>query len=229
MASALPGILAKKIASAPVVAPTPLANYNFNNYSIYSPTLSDTYGGPPCSINQPYNNTFYSGSSTNKYLYLWVPYGGTFQTGGLLLPYTVGVRTIEVWVNLPVLNMFGQYLMDARSGAANGYWISGDYVAIGSDFTNGKIYINTVGYAIDPSRGEPNVGATIASRGWQQLVIVTDIVFSDDIALYMSNGGSQGTPINIADVSIYNTPLTSAQVKASYNAKCSRYGLSAIP
>lgn len=209
----------------------PVANYDFNNYSAYSSVIANTVSGAigSATINQPSYNYYNTSSSTNKYLEIWVPYGGTFQTGGILLPYISGVRMIEMWVNLPVLNMFGQYLMDARNGAANGYWISGDYVAIGSDFTNGKIYFNTSSSVIDPNNSSPNVGTTIAGKGWYQIIVIVNTPFSDDIALFMNSGGSQGMPISVADVSIYTSVMSDAQIKALYNSKCSRYGLSTIP
>jgi len=220
--------------ATPSVPPVfvPLAEYDFNNYTANSPTLIDDRGGADATILQETLNTFDATDPLNKFLTIYSPppVDPADPTGGILLPNLSGIKAIEVWVNYGTWFGYGQYVLDARVGSPLGYWITkGD--TIGTDWDNGKFYNNTVGTAINSTAGTPIVADEIANLGWRQLVFITPASTSiaDDIALFVRYTGNQGMPISVGYVAVYNTDLTSNDIKLIFNGKCSRYGLSPIP
>lgn len=230
------GYLIKKWAIAnPVVPPlTLLGEWDFNNYvGTTSPVITNTLAGADATINEYASCTFDTSTTGNYNLLIYAPNNFPGNTAGITLPSLTNVSAIEVWVNYVdngVLN-YSQYFIDARTGANNGYWITDGYSVtdqIGSFFTNAKIYFNTLENNVDVIAQVPTIGATILNGGWKQIVIVPETPISDDIALFMRYTGNQGMPVYVADIAVYQNPITQADIISIFNSKCSRYGLSPV-
>lgn len=205
----------------------PVAVFDFNNYVEFDSTLVDTLSGDPAAINEPFGNTFDTSDASNNYLTIGAPNNFPSQTGGILLPTITDIQAIEVWVRYEEWAGYSQYVLDARTGAADTFWItSGD--AIGAGWDAGTFYNNTVSTAIDSTAGTPIVANEIAGAGWRQLWFLPPSPITDDVALFMRFTGEQGMPVDIAYIAVYDTIPTEANVIARFNADCARYGLSPI-
>lgn len=212
----------------PLVLPNPIARYNFNKYTAYSATIGDDVpGGSDASINMYYYNYFNESDPNNKYLSLYFDPNG--QSGGVLTPFLSNVTAVEIWLQYPVLEGWGQYFVDFRTGISAGYWItSSGGENIGSDFNDAKIWFNTAGQVVNATNGTPSIANTIYNVGWVQVILYPSASFSDDLAFFMRFTGEQGFPVNVADILIYNAPFNDDIVKGLFNDKCARYGLSPV-
>lgn len=214
--------------SPPVVDPL-IADYDFNFYSEYSPTIanqaaSDVSGAI---INEPNSNSFVS-DPTNSYLSIFAPYSVGDQTGGILCPTISNVRAVEMWVNYPTGESYAQYFFDFRNGLSNGFWITADGgfgENIGAGIQGGEAFANTDSLGIITDT-QPAIAPFLAGKGWFQIVVNLTATFTDDLAFFMRYTGDQGMPLNVAQVCVYNRVLTEAEILILYNNKCSRYGLS---
>jgi hypothetical protein len=217
-------------ASAPPApkAPDPFAEYDFNTYTANDATIADLKGGADANIIEPTLNFFETSTAGNFYLDIYAPNNFPNPTGGIILPSLSNIKAIEAWVNYPTAEGYGQYVLDARTGATNGFWITpGD--TIGSDWDTGKFYNNTVGTAIDSAGATPNVSNEIAGLGWRQLFFVPPAPITDDIAMFIKHiDNIQGMPISVAYIGLYNVDLLSTDVIDIFNSKCARYGLSPV-
>jgi hypothetical protein len=211
----------------PVVVPLPIASFDFNKYGAGDATIvNDVSGGSSATINEPLENVFVSDIS-NSYLEIYAPDNYPSPTGGITLPNLSNVTAIELWLQYPTLQTYGQYFVDARVGSTDSYWIVSDTAAdISGAWLNGKAYANTV--VTDISGTDPNVAVYLAGGGWHQIVIVPNQSITDDIALFMRYSGEQGMPVWIAEILVYDAEITPEIVTELYNARCSRYGLSPI-
>jgi hypothetical protein len=213
--------------------PTPLAQYDFNNYTSGASSLNSSVSGPSAAtITTPSLNTFNTSTAGNKYLILYFPSNPADTTGGVQLPSLSNIRTLEMWVKLPTpLVERGQYLLDARNVTADSYWIVYNYNAIGSALNNSQIYFNTKPLVINSSAPFPNLASIIAGNGWFQIVIVLPTNFNNNtvVNFFMSNGQNQGLKAEVGEVTVYSSALTTEEVKTVYNSKCSRYSLSSVP
>jgi hypothetical protein len=208
--------------------PTPFAVFDFNDYTAASGTISDSEGGTAATILQPALNTFNTSTSGNYFLSIYAPNNFPNPTGGILLPSYSNIKAIEVWVQYASWGGYGQYVLDARTGAANGFWITrGD--VIGSDWDAGKFYNNTVGTVINAGAGTPIVSDAIAGNGWSQLIFIPPAPIADDISLFIKyDSVLQGMPVDLAYIGLYDVDLLSTDVINIFNSKCSRYGLSPV-
>lgn len=211
------------------VVPEPIARFDFNNYIALNSIISnDVSGGDPATINEPSSNNFNTLDASNNYLEIYAPDIYPSQTGGVLAPSLTQIAAIEMWVNYTIPESFySQYFVDARTGATNAYWITnGSSDTIGDFFDKATIYFNTISTLVDISGGTPSLPGVLV--GWTQVIIVPLTMIDDDIAFFVRYTGEQGMPLGVADIALYDTALTSDQVKEIYNNKCSRYGLSPV-
>ena len=222
------GTSAAPAPAPPLVLPNPIARYDFNKYTAFSDVIGDDVpGGSNASINMYNFNSFDTSTSGNYFLTFYFDPNG--QSGGILIPYFSGVTAVELWARLDYYEGWGQYFIDARTGASAGFWItSTGGENIGSDWNDAKIWFNTVGQVVNASSGTPAIVPTLYNNGWIQIILYPSASISDDIALFMRYTGEQGMPISIADVLLYNAPMNDNTVKGLYNLRCSRYGLPPI-
>lgn len=231
--------LTAKWAISPTPLPSPpltlIGEWDLNNYDGVSATIPNSVvGGSDATISEYSNCTFDNSTSGNYNLLIYAPNNFPGNTAGITLPSLSNVSAIEFWVNyietFDYLN-YAQYVIDARTGASDAYWITNAFSStdlIGSFFTNGKIYFNTVQQPVDVSAGQPIVGPTLYNGGWYQVVIVPETPITDDIALFMRYTANQGMPVYVADICVYENTMTASDVITIFNSKCSRYGLSPI-
>ena len=212
------------------VPPDPIARFDFNYYTALSPTIANrVQGQPPATINLPSLNSYVIG--VNSYLQLYFDLFPN-QCGAITAP-TYTFRTLEIWWKYPTTYGGGQYILDARSGAATAYWISVFGAGpdnVGSDLLGSQIYVNgAYSFPLTVTVIPPALVA-FSGLGWFQMVIVLPESITDDCTFFCRFSGEQSTiDAQVADIAIYDTALSSSQIKALFNAKCSRYGLSPIP
>lgn len=211
----------------PPSVPSPIANYDFNFYTASDPTIANQIVGSSigdATIHEQFSNTFVDVDPTNKYLTIYAP-NGADPTGGMTTPSIASVYSAEMWVRMDVNDPYGMYFVDFRTGLAGGFIIGaggGGDGAVGSDWVGQKMYYNTIGEAIT---AVTNPVTTLYNNGWFQVVLVSSTPFTDDMSFFCRFTAQQGMPLSVADVYVYDVELTSADVIALYNAKCSRYGL----
>jgi hypothetical protein len=208
--------------------PDPFAEYDFNTYTANDATIADLKGGADATVLEPFLNSFDTSTSGNFYLSIYAPNNFPNPTGGLLLPSYSNIKAIEVWVQYASWGGYSQYVLDARSGLTDGFWITrGD--AIGSGWDAGKFYNNTVETAIDTASNTPIVADEIAGKGWCQLFFIPPAPIADDITLFIKDDALlQGMPVDVAYVGLYDVDLLSTDVINIFNSKCARYGLSPV-
>jgi hypothetical protein len=208
----------------PIVTPVPIAAFDFDKYGAGDSTLvNDVSGGEVATINEPLQNVLVVDASQN-YLQIYAPDNYPSQTGGITLPSLTNITAIELWLQYPILETYGQYFLDARTGATSSYWINSSTQAdISGVWLNGKLYANTL--EVDISGDSPNVATNLAGQGWHQLVIVASTSFTDDVALFMRYTGEQGMPVLIAEILVYDAAIDQSIVNELYNARCATYGL----
>ena len=216
-----------------VPTPTPVARYDFNTYTASSSNIASSIGtAGNATIYLPFLNSFNTSSPGNKYLNIYAPNNFPGVTGGIQLPTISNIHAIEMWVRYSNINLYSQYVMDARTGASGGFWITGTASTdtIGNDLSGGTVYFNTSNVIADQFVGTPDIGATLtANGGWVQMIIVPPAPITDDVSLFVRYlNQQQGMPISVADIAVYDTPITKIDVQALYNAKCARYGLPAL-
>lgn len=211
-----------------IVFPDPIARFDFNNYVANdSIIVNDIVGGSPATINEPFSNTFNTTDASNNYLEIYAPNNFPNPTGGITAPLLSNVAAIVCWVLYSPAGGYGQYFLDARTGASNAFWITqngGD--TIGSFFTNGKVYFNTRADIIDPTAGTPSLQTALS--GWTQVVIVPETTISDDISLFMRFSGEQGMPVGVGEIAFYDAVPSTQDIKDIFNDNCARYGLSPV-
>lgn len=206
----------------------PLANYDFTFYTANAATIENSEVGSPygvASILVPTENTYWPGG--NSYLWLqWQAY--PLACGGLTTPAITNVQTVEIWMSITDSPPVGMYLVDFQLGQASGYIVcapSGDG-NVGSALVGGTVFVNGSPTVLTATT---NVFPALTDMNWKQVVIVSPTPFSDDMSFLVNHLGSQGLPSQVAQVCVYQSQLTEAQVKTLFNNKCSRYGLPPLP
>lgn len=203
-----------------------IANYDFNFYTANATTIDDQTGiSGSATINEELNNVFDETDPNNKFLTIYAPDDFPNPTGGILTPSIAGAQCVEIWVNYPVGEAYGQYVFDFRNGLANGFWITsvggfGENIGAGqqgAEFYADGVFLQTV------DATTPEIGPFLAGKGWFQLVLNYPTPFTDDMSFFMNAGGNQGMPISVGQICIYNRQLTAGEIQTIYNNKISRY------
>ena len=209
-----------------------LANYDFNFYTENDATIPNqaASGIGAATINEPASNTFDDTDPANKFLTIFAPDDFPNPTGGLLTPSILGAKCIEVWVNYPVGESYGQYFFDFRNGLSNGFWITADGGFgdnIGAGVQGSDVYANTT-FLQAATADQPGMATFLVGKGWYQIVINFQTTFTDDMSFFMNSGGNQGMPIAVGQICIYDRNLTQGEITTIFNNKCGRYGLSPV-
>jgi hypothetical protein len=211
------------------------ATYDLSNYNPASPfTIPNTAPGSlvgSASVNLGSFNTYVASSPT--YLQIFAPNNFPNQTGGIHLPSIANIRSIETWVRLPSLENYGQVFIDFRSGLANGFMIaSAGGANNGTGVLGATLYINGSASTITSST---NIGQLITGE-WRQVVITFPFAFTDDTTFFMRFNDPnpalafvQGMPLQVGEISVYDTPLADGDVRALFNSKSTRYGVAPGP
>jgi hypothetical protein len=124
------------------------------------------------------------------------------------------ITTVSIWY-YQHSGTVDRYLLDSRTGGANGYIYQG---AFGSDWATGALYKNGNSIAISWANVE-----TIGS--WQNIVVIANAPMTDDINLFSRYSNTEGLDVSFSIVNIYNRALSAAEVTQNYNAQKSRFGL----
>ena len=180
------------------------------------------------------NQNVFTYDISNSYLTLYNnPLGAS---GGLQIttaPTNAYLKTIEMWIRVPTAPGRISYLFDNSTHTAIWYATPSGNDVIGSFWANSVLYINGDAYTVTPAGGTPKVFSKIAGNGWAQIVIVpdTETVYQLPFPMYFfySSSSIYTTTLDIAEVSFYNTYLTSTQVRTQYSSKVSRYGIPDMP
>jgi hypothetical protein len=203
-----------------------IANYDFNFYTEFDGSIVDQTGiSGDAIINEPAQNVFDESNPSNKFLTIYAPNNFPDQTGGIVTPSIAGAQCVEIWVNYPVGESYGQYVFDFRNGLADGFWITadggfGENIGAGqqgAEFYSDGVFLQTV------TDTTPEFATFLAGKGWFQIVLNYPAPFTDDMSFFMSSGGSQGMPIRVGQICIYNRQLTADEIQTIYNNKISRY------
>jgi len=176
------------------------------------------------------NQNVFTYDISNSYLTLYNnPLGAS---GGLQIttaPTNAYLKTIEMWIRVPTAPGRISYLFDNSTNTAIWYATPSGNDVIGSFWANSVLYINGDAYTVTPAGGTPKVFSKIAGNGWAQIVIVpdTETVYQLPFPMYFfySSSSIYTTTLDIAEVSFYNTYLTSTRVRTQYSSKVSLYGI----
>jgi hypothetical protein len=207
-----------------------IADYDFNFYSEFETTIPNqaTSGIGSATIYEPTLNTFDQSDPSNKNLSIYAPFGVT-NTGGIEAP-SMTAKCIEVWVNYPTGEPYAQYFLDFRTGLTDGFWITADGgfgEIIGTGQQGADVYANTMFGGITTA-DQPAIAPFLAGKGWYQIVVNYPTTFTDDLNFLVRFDGTQGMPIAVAQVCVYDRNLTQGEITTIFNNKCSRYGLSPV-
>ena len=126
------------------------------------------------------------------------------------------ITTVSIWYyQHPGGPPDDKYLLDARTGGANGYIYGG---GIGSDWSTGALYKNGISLAVSWTNIQ-----TIGS--WQNIVVIANTPMTDDITLFSRISNNEGLNVSFSTVNIYNRVLSAAEILQNYNATKSRFNL----
>jgi hypothetical protein len=124
------------------------------------------------------------------------------------------ITTVSIWY-YQHSGTVDRYLLDSRTGGANGYIYQGGF---GSDWATGALYKNGISLAVSWTNVE-----TIGS--WQNIVVIANNPMTDDINLFSRYSNTEGLDVSFSIVNIYNRALSAAEITQNYNAQKSRFGL----
>lgn len=231
----LPAIIASENA-----IPIPVARYNVLSYvSTDNSNLPQTFAGsswPNATLRRGTQNVLTTASPRYITIYSLPPAYPT-QTGGVHIGTSNTFRSVEMWVRLQRLSNAGQYFFDFRGGLVNGFSIaSGTGSSTGGN--NGTGIVGTT-YFSNTTAGTwtatTNPSFLLSNAGWVQFVQTFSNDVTDTATLFSrfdsptTDAFVQGMPLQFADIAFYRETLNARQVKALFNAKCSRYSLSPRP
>lgn len=124
------------------------------------------------------------------------------------------ITTVSIWYyqhSTPAT----RYLLDMRTGGANGYIYDGGF---GPDWATGTLYKNGVSLAVS--------WANLETTGvWQNITVIANTPATDDINLFSRFSDNEGMDVSFATVLIYNRSLSATEITQNYNAQKSRFGL----
>ncbi len=129
------------------------------------------------------------------------------------LPETENVLSISIWVNIPSPQSGWRYLLDARTGGANGWFAqSSDGVSsVGGLWTNGKMYVNGESQTVSFN--------SIPRNQWAHLYLEAGTLFTDDINLMSRYTNNEFLGGSIDEVGIWNRALTEYEIQALYQGE----------
>ena len=213
--------------TAPVVVPLAIAAYDFNNYIANDSRLvSDVSGVGDANILDEFNNVLGEDPSGNFYLSIYAPNNFPNPTGGVQLPTLSNIKTVLMWVRLVGYdNSYGQYFCDFRSGLTDGYIITANTGNVGPGQEGNSLWLNDTETILDSTT---YMGGLLDGNGWTQVVLTYGTGFTDDMSLFVNGGGTQGMPIDVAFIEVFDVALNRFQIVELFNNRCSRYGLSPI-
>jgi hypothetical protein len=133
------------------------------------------------------------------------------NTARLQFPTMQNTTTISTWI-YQHSSPANRYLLDMRSGVANG-WIWSYDLDQGSFWTSGgTLYKNTSNpQGIRWSNIE-------ALNTWQNVTVVSSSNGTDDITLFAAFDGTQGLDVTFGPILIYNRALSQAEHLQNFNA-----------
>lgn len=218
--------------------PSPIARYDVSNYETTSNSnvpqsiVGSTW--PDATLRRGTQNTLTT--TAPRYITIYsIPPNYPTQTGGLHIGTSNTFRSVEMWVRLQKLSNAGQYFFDFRAGLGSGYSIGSANPASSTGGNNGADVVGTTYYSNTTSgtwTSTTNPCFLLSNAGWVQFVQTFSSNVTDTATLFCrfdsTSGDSfvQGMPLQFADVAFYADTLNARQVKALFNAKCSRYSLS---
>ena len=217
--------------TAPTPAGDPLqADYDFNFYTEFDGTIPNqaASGIGAATIFEPAQNTFDQNDANNKFLTIFAPYG-VLNNGGVQAP-SMTAQCVELWLNYGTGESYAQYFVDFRPTLSDGYWITADGgfgEIIGAGIQGSDIYANTT-FLQSVTSNQPELATFLAGKGWYQIVLNLPTPFTGDLTFLCRYDGTQGFPISVGQICVYDRTLTQGEITTLYNNKCSRYGLSPV-
>ena len=207
-----------------------LATYDFNFYTANDGIIDNQApsGIQPAAILEPALNVFDDTDPSNKFLTIYAPFGVT-NTGGIAAP-SMTAKCVELWLNYQTGEPYAQYFLDFRSGLSDGFWITADGgfgEIIGTGQQGADVYANTT-FLQMTTADQPAMASFLAGKGWYQIIVNYPTAFTDDLNFLVRFDGTQGMPVSVAEISVYNRNLTQEEITLIFNSKCSRYGLSPV-
>jgi len=129
------------------------------------------------------------------------------------------VRTISIWMYLHSANDTPwRYLVDARTGASNGYIANKE---TGSDWSGSTYYLNN-GDVYDLTAA--NIQNFLSATGqWVNITVVSNSSFTDDITLFGRYLGYEGLDCSFGPIMIYNRVLSRAEQVQNFYASEHNY------
>ena len=207
-----------------------LADYDFNFYTANDGNVPNQAMTviQPANIFEPALNTFDDTDANNKFLTIYAPFG-ILNTGGIAAP-SMTAKCVELWLDYRTGEPYAQYFLDFRTGLTDGFWITADGgfgEIIGTGQQGADVYANTT-FLQQTTTDQPALATFLAGKGWYQIVVNYPNAFTDDLTFLSRFDGTQGFPISVGQICVYDRNLTQGEITTIFNNKCARYGLSPV-
>jgi hypothetical protein len=143
-------------------------------------------------------------------------------TNGIQVDTISNLRTISMWVKISSTDTGGTYLLDARPGDGQGYFLRYyDDPDSGTLWTGCNYYLNGISGTIDSQ-----AILTILDRNdsWRHIVLIANRDFTDDVTLLSRYTGLNETTLcKVGPVKIFNRVLNEEEILSLYNEFASRF------
>lgn len=124
------------------------------------------------------------------------------------------IRTIAFWLYMIDNPAGSTYVLDVRSGLANGYIWTGQ---VGTNWPT--ISVN----------GADKTTATTANSfvtgSWRFLTYESDVDFTDDVTMFSRFSNNEGMNCTFGEILFYSRVLTNSEINQNFNATRGRYGI----
>jgi hypothetical protein len=189
------------------IDPSNLSSYGGSGGTLYNLVDGSTIG----TLGGTYNTTTGGIRLTNS------SSDANLNVSYLQLGSLSNVTTISIWYYQHSA-LANRYLLDGRSGGDGG-WIWSGGPNTGSNWDAGTLYKNG-------GSNQLIIWSNIETVGvWQNVTLIADTRFTDDITLFAGGGLSQGLDITVGPILIYNRAITRAENESNFNAIRARYSL----
>lgn len=184
---------------------------NTKSYSGAGTSIYNLIDGVASTINGPFtfaNNTIWLENDTGF---------ASTNVSYIQCPSLTNITSVCIW-HKPVTTVGSHYLLDMRTGGANGWIYSG---GPGSDWSTGAVYMD--GELISAS--SISWANAVTYGQWQYVTLIASTPATDDITLFSRYSANEGIDTTVGMVQIYDRVLTADEIEQNFQAQRGRFGI----